>query len=225
MPRMLSKLPALNVDHISEETLDGPFEFKPASLQATPRSIRGKYKKIDLFIRADTPREYLYLLVENQEEIPGADIMRAVELLEYIKTGSNAEILDNYMRAQYKLNEQPVSLTDVENNMRASAGARERCSGYYVDVDGTLVGAYGLDKGLLSRLLKITTDGGKVTIFSGGNSREQTERLRKLGVPENLLPIVSKADFQGKILEHLIDDTPPDFQGFKAENVELVDKY
>jgi hypothetical protein len=86
----------------------------------------------------------------------------------------------------------------------------------YVDVEGTLLAGGKLNHIVMFSVDRTAREGRPVVVFTGGNPDAQTEELRKLKFPEQFLPVVSKESYRGKILESLIDDTPPEYQGFKA---------
>jgi len=125
-----------------------------------------------------------------------------------------------------------INTQEAAENLSIAREARELIEGIHVDVDGTLVISikaggwwYGkqADKPFdvinerILRLMQRESEAGKtVRIFSGGDPEIQTELLRSLGVDEKFLPVLPKSDFKGKVLAEVIDDTPPQFQGFRA---------
>ena len=102
-----------------------------------------------------------------------------------------------------------------------------KVGGIFVDIDGTLIDGYNgaLNEKLYGLLVELSKHE-NITIFTGGNVKKQTERLRDLlakyaaaGVieKENIdkFPIVSKEDYRGFLFTgFIIDDIPPERQGF-----------
>ncbi len=81
--------------------------------------------------------------------------------------------------------------------------------GIFVDVDGTLI-LYDVDKckEILNQKLvnKLLLQKKQIIVFSGGYPPKQTDRLKLLGCPKQLLPVKDKEDFYQYHLEIVVDD-------------------
>jgi len=188
VPRILFPVLEFNVDTIQDCSKQLP--FRPKSLTSTVFiRLLGEAQKMKLLCTAKTAGEFISAL-----------------------TGINAQ--------------------EAAENLSIAQGAKDLVEGMYVDVDGTLIHSikagewwYGeqadkpfdvVDEKILKLMRREAETGKTVRIFSGGNPEEQTARLRVLGVDEKFLPVLPKSDFRGKILAEVIDDTPPQYQGFRA---------
>lgn len=225
MTRILGPLLQYNMDHLDPEMLDGVFPFKPSIsesdmqkfLELMDRQPDKEYHGINIkyFLDASTPKEMVAMLVENKEPF-GQSPERVLKLLEAVRGDVPEDMMQEYIREIYQVD---GSLTALESNFATSLEARELSEGVYVDVDDTLIDDSGeLKEGILNKINELALNGHDVVIFSGGDPDEQTSRLRSLGFPEQFLPVVPKAGFKGKLLEILIDDTSPEYQGFGAKS-------
>ena len=110
-------------------------------------------------------------------------------------------------------------LVYLAQNKRESHWSR----GLFVDVDNTLISTDGtLNQKVICEMNKAKASGMEVTIFTGGSPSSLREKLEELGIEDKLegfglSMIQSKAGYRGQKLERLIDDTPPEIQGFAAE--------
>ena len=88
--------------------------------------------------------------------------------------------------------------------------------GLFVDVAGTLIthALTTLNQKVLGEIRKRQSAGGKVTVITGGSPTYAKEMLRELGVEG--LEVKSKEEYKNKTLDELIDDKPPESQGFSA---------
>lgn len=92
-------------------------------------------------------------------------------------------------------------------------------SGLYVDVAGTLISSDGqLNQKVLGKMREARAAGVKVTVFTGGSPEEAKEILLRLGVEEEFLSVDPKGDYLGEKLGTVIDDSPPESQGFAANS-------
>ncbi len=223
MSRVVWPLLCYNIDKMAAENLDGEFPFKPKSLQdeafvsmlVTDKSYGYHSKPIEIFCTARTPKDLITQLVKSGEGVRGREA-KMVELADALKRENaiTAEEAEAYVRKICK--DESASYDTVRDNIAAARNASKMADGLYVDVDGTLV-IYGKpNEWALQKMVKSADSGKKVTIFSGGNPKEQTELLRGLGVEERFLPVLPKSQFIGMVLEELIDDTIPEYQGFRA---------
>ena len=167
--------------------LDGEFPFRPDSL-TNPAFLR----LLDE-LEASTGKDWIKKKIQNIKSFCGATTTRDL------------------------LGAQKAAVECMAANFDAAKNASEIVSGLYVDVDGTLLFGNGrINPFTIERMTAAVETGRVVKIFSDGDPHEQTERLRALGVDERFLPVLRKSDFRGKILEEVIDDTPPQYQGFRA---------
>jgi ketosteroid isomerase-like protein len=218
--RILGPIERYNNDYLKAADLDGAFPYRPASL-SNPAFLDITAKEVEdviSFLRARTPREYLADIVRENKRLPITDPTATVEVLHVMEKDFSPGVWQSYIEQHYMVNGEKLSLSQIAENIKDSEGAAERLEGVYVDVDGTLINGKGqLNKKLLEVLENQVRNGLVVTVFTGGNVNEQTDRLRSLGLPDKFLPVQSKNKFKGKRLELLIDDTQPEYQGFKAE--------
>jgi len=222
MSRIVGPLLQYNLDHINPDRLDGSFSFKPDSLNneefISLFSNADYAKSLRLFCAARTPREFLKQLIkENIKSLPsGLEPEKVITLLRSMQDNVSREEMNAYVNKFYRINNQDTTLETLTGNLSESENALERIDGVYVDVEGTLISGGELNSSLVNYLEEQRELGRKVVIFSGGNPEELTKNLSALGLSEKFLPVISKLDFKGKVLEELIDDTVPEYQGFKA---------
>ena len=94
--------------------------------------------------------------------------------------------------------------------------------GIFVDIDGTLIirdtqlGERKLNAELHDVLRTCIENGIKVTVCTGNDPEVASKELAKLGAHQELTKVISKTELRGKVVRILIDDTPPAYQGFFA---------
>lgn len=103
---------------------------------------------------------------------------------------------------------------------------KEHTPGLFVDVSGTLIGSDGkLNQKVIARMKEAIASGTKICVFTGGSVREAKRMLDGLGFEDiftsedvftSYIPVEPKSAYFGRKLEMLIDDTPPEYQGFAA---------
>ncbi|MFA6354202.1 MAG: HAD family hydrolase [Candidatus Paceibacterota bacterium] len=228
--RMVLPMMKWNMDRLSMEDIDKPFMLHPDS--PFNESYNEKFKDgVGAFLTSKTPREFVEkvvrvvsdhpFLIFGDEESDG--LKKFLEIL--AKCNIEKEVVKDYFSKNFSLGDQPnVSPESLLENIKASETAQEVEPGNFVDVDGTLIINGRINDPLLQRLQELVQKGEKVVIFTGGNPEQATSQLRRLGVPENFFPVVSKSGFRGKILGQLFDDTPAQFQGFKARKEGYIGK-
>lgn len=172
-----------------------------------------KHELMHNFIKSKTPKDFILSLIKSSIKIPTSDPRIVLNIINQIKDDVDKNELDSYVAKFYSTEGKSNSAKELIENIQESEKAMELEKGIFVDVDGTLV-VDGKLNTALTETLKKSSD--RVVIFSGGDSETQTEKLRNLGFPEEFLPVVSKDKYKGKMLERLIDDTPPSYQGFDA---------
>lgn len=238
--RIIDPIIAYNLAQLESGNLDDNFIFKPDSVHQDEfiqflsdklQKDRENGKSDDMtkmikqkniarvyFSRLETPRDFLKVLIKDGIEIPVSDERRRIELLHMIKDSITEEEMRIYLNKLYMVNNQEITLEELMQNLtEAEHATGEIVRGVFVDVEGTLIKDGRLNMSLVADLEREANSGKSVIVFTGGDKTAQTTNLRALGFPEKFLPVVAKSDYHGKILEHLIDDTIPEYQGFKAE--------
>ncbi len=222
--RILLPLIQYNFNNLSPDNLDGNFYFKPDSLSENKDKLKPILSEegdeaTAAFISSETPREFIASCIKEKIKLfLRPELM--IKLLDAVRTEDNSKNIDNYIAKFYPVNGEQITFDAIKENFETASNATEILSGTYVDVDDTLITGGKINQYLLGRLTKKVEQGEPVIIISGGSPETQTNHLRSLGCPEALLPVRSKDDFKGKILEYLIDDTPAAYQGMKAKNQE-----
>ena len=227
-PRIVGPIAMFNLVEAGLDKLDVPYPYKPDSLKDEDYMEIMKDKLDDdydflsrAFLSSDTPAGCLKLILEKREPLPEIfSPERQIEVLQALEKHLGKELLDHYVKHVYHPNGQSTDYAELTQNFQKSKEAHEVVEGVYVDVEGTLIedhwGKHELNEGLIKAIEGFEREGKKIIIFTGGNRETLEEELKRLGVPERFLPIRSKSDYRGKVLGALIDDTPPEYQGFKA---------
>jgi hypothetical protein len=231
--RIIGPIASYNIVTVEATALDHSWPYRPASLDDA------EYKKIMLanledqygfntksFLIADSPLAFYREFLEKKHKLPefikpGSDILLFESLEKLIPKAD----IDAYIAAVYAPNNQPISYDELKSRFSENQQSQELVSGVFVDVEGTLIMYDSREKKdvlsarLVQELEEIASSGRTVTIFTGGNITAMEEKLKAHGFPEKFLPVRSKGDFRGKLLETLVDDTPPEYQGFGAKKV------
>lgn len=216
-PRTTGAVVKYNLSRLDATSLDGPFPFRPMSEDVKRFSMLfdPDSAETELFT-ADTPRAFLAGMVRNLKVLSKNPVQQ-VALLGMIAPSLSEDEVNAFLAKFGSVNGAVPSLTELQENVAEAASASEFLSGTFVDVDDTLIENGALNERIANRIAKILEGGGAVTVVTGGDPDAQTETLRALGLPEAFLPVQSKAMLRGKIVELLIDDTPPEVQGFRAK--------
>lgn len=199
------------------------FSFKPKSLESSEyveifyngqgENEFGNKNELALsFVKAKTPRDFFQAIFDLNIKLPVRDAGTLAMIFNDLKISNDKEKINTYVAKHYSSNDRSISVEELSENLRYSEKAKKFEKGIFVDVDGTLIVDGGLDIELAEALEGVNG----VVVFTGGNPEQKTEELRRLGLSERLLPVVSKDLYKGKILEKLIDDSVPDYQGFEA---------
>ncbi len=145
-----------------------------------------------------------------------------MSLLEAIKDDITPEQLKTYLKEAYPVNDQETDIDTMKRNIAIAKEAKEKLEGLFVDVDGTLImPGDRINTKILKTMEGAAERGTLITVFTGGSPEIASQKLRSLGVPEQFLNVKSKADFSGKELQWLIDDTRPELQGFTTSDWHL----
>ncbi len=227
--RVLIGLAAYNAHRITPENLDEPLDMKPESLNDPEFLELIKYSELAYaFCKGKTKRDLLIGLFNDKYGISilsklAKDIDKFKQffrLLEEVKDEINNDINDILEHA-FLFSEWGIQFEDIKRNLSLSDTTEEmpEIEGIYVDVDGTLIAFEALDDDLIESLRNLQeATGQKLYIFTGGDPETAQKRLIELGLPQDLfeLPVKSKAEFKGKRLSIVVDDTRPCVQGFSA---------
>lgn len=225
------------LDQVNPSQVDEPFPWKPACLNNDqlvqvlgPESIEGR------FCAARTPREFVeglaVVMTGAQDRFYGPSI--PLDLFDAVRTDSNGALIDAAFAKQAAesasdderpmVTTPPASVGELRAQRDAARAGTVVTPGVFIDVDGTLLGReYRRDDSWVltdtAARVALFAPGSRVpvTIFTGGDPATATRQLEQLGFPQELLPVRSKAEFRGHLLELVLDDTPPDVQGFAAK--------
>ncbi len=189
--------------------LDEKFPFKPASLSSEAfREYLKATRRIGMlaFSLAETPRQFAEEIAKLEPEF--AELMK-VWPVGYVETFNSTL---NRIKTKIAKN--------LSEDIRKTAGAT--VEGLFVDVGGTLIQKDAeeeleLSIRVLDMMAKAIEAGRIVTVFTGGSPEAATEQLRQMGLDMRYLPVRSKSEFRGKVLEEVIDDALPEFHGFTTE--------
>ena len=229
--RVIMPIFSFNMDNI-KSIKDSSFAFRPDFLKqdeyvevitnlnkkefsySVDKLFSGDFEALADFFRSENPKDFFLRLIKRGVKLPTDNPMLVAETLEIAKDEIEKEKMEAYVRKNYNPNnESDLSIDKLLENIKETEMAHELVRGVFVDVDGTLIIDGQLNEKLVADLEKVNTP---VIIFSGGDPESQTERLRNLGFSEKYLPVHSKKEYQGKILEKLIDDSNTNYQGFEA---------
>jgi hypothetical protein len=226
--RIVKPIILYNLVSAGKDGLRQNYAFKPESLNdrayANILSSRLKENGADLgaFLETNTPLEYYERMLRDGIDMPSRfDPTTQLELLQTLEKELSHDAVDAYVQKKFAPNGQKTTFEEMVRNYAEYKDAKAELRGWFVDVEGTLIvknyeGATELNGYLVERMEKAASGGSPVTVFTGGDPVKMTEALARLGFPSKFLPVVSKSDYRGKVLEVLIDDTPPEYQGFKA---------
>jgi hypothetical protein len=237
MDRILAPLMGYNLDNLDLDKLDNKEGFviqinekyRDNLLQVIESDEYGEDVNGRYLLSSKTPRELITNLIKKGKYFDKliSKPEQEVNLLNAVKENVTAKEMNKYFKGEN-------TLENLTKDVYLSKNAAGLVKGIYVDVDGTLINCnqHGqedyLNEELADYLIRQKQKGKNVVIFSGGSPEKQTKRLEKVKVSDSLLPVASKDKYKGKILEVLIDDTKPEYQGFKANNYinpEEIDQY
>lgn len=176
------------------------------------------------FLESKSPVDFYLEFIKEKKRLPvggknfvGKEGEEVLDILNNLRGFIDNELIDNYLVSVYGLKDGSTpSVEELKKNFIFSEEAKNVEvveSGVFVDVDGTLIIDGKLNTSLVEVLQQIRE---KVTIFTGGLVDQKTRLLQSLGFTEKFLPVVSKDGYKGKLLEKVIDDTNPGYQGFDA---------
>lgn len=164
------------------------------------------------FLQSETVHDWLTKYAENNPDKKG--VLSPFTLSEWNK------IFQKYPWPEGQKYILPCDCDESIQRVRAynnmlKENPKSRADGIFVDIDGTLIKDNGeLNTDLYDSLVEFSKYE-KVTIFTGGNVKKQTERLAAVGVDTKKFPIVSKENYRGFLFTgFIIDDISPKNQGF-----------
>lgn len=225
LSRVFKPLLEYNLDEVDVANLE-TFPLKPEHpdylVVADQQSGGDGEEKLELslvikeFFRASSPKDLVLRLIRVGEPLPMHDKTKAMSLLFAVKDDVTPDQMNNYLNKAYPVNNQPTDLKTLETNVAVAREAKEKVAGLFVDVDGTLIIDGKMNAVVLQAMEKAVGQGVTVTVFTGGSPEAALGQLTALGVPKQFLNVEHKADYMGKVLEWLIDDTDAELQGFKT---------
>lgn len=226
--RIVGPIARYNLVEAGFDNLEAQYAYKPESLSDNKyvEILRNGLDSSDddyvsTFLASNSPLEFYRITLEKGSDLPSfLSIERKIELMQHLEKYLTREVVDNYVRKVYHPNGQDITYEELVQSFKQSKEAHEVVKGIYVDVEGTLIRqnyeGYGLNQNLVKKLITLADEGKNIIIFTGGDAEILGEELKKLGLPERFLPVRSKNEYRGKVLEVLVDDTPPEYQGFKT---------
>lgn len=169
-------------------------------------------KSIQAFLGAKTIRDWITRYAQICSDKTGMSTP--------FTTSKWGELLKKYPWSDAKEHITPCdsneSITQTQEFLKMlKAHPKGKIKGVFVDIDGTLFESPGrFNRGLYQFMTELSKHE-KVTIFTGGDVKKQIERLKEAGVDTDKFPVVSKDKYRGYLFTgFIIDDTPPDTQGF-----------
>lgn len=230
LERILEPLVQFNLAANRRDPGNQSFACLPASLRkpenlevARGFFVKGKYfdlRSVTLMMESTGPQDLWRRAVE--QSVP---LLSYYDLPKHIESPIPREKLMGYLEACFSREELArvtggLSLGEAIENCSTKIGD-EMHPGLYVDVDGTLLftdkeGKDALNTTLHTTLLQALAAGISITVFSGGSPTTQSQRLQDAGASQELLDVKSKAEYKGRLLEVIIDDTRPVLGGFGA---------
>jgi hypothetical protein len=226
LPRVLGPLMKYNLDAVEIANLD-KFPLKPEhpdyDTVANQLSDDDELnEEIREFLSASSPREFILGLINNGKPLPTSNLEKTMSLLEAMKDDITPDQLKIYLKEAYPVNDQETDIDTMKRNIAIAKEAKEKLEGLFVDVDGTLImPGNRINTKILETMKRAAERGTLITVFTGGSPEIASQNLKSLGVPEQFLNVKSKADFRGKELQWLIDDTRPELQGFTTSDWHL----
>ena len=219
--RIVGPLLKFNLTQMDAKDLEKSYIYKPESIKDSEfiGYMREGVVGFDLnaFLNTNSPLEFYRRLFEKGEKLPGfLNPAQQIELLQALKKHLPGDLINKYVEREYNPNGKSTTYDELVKNVQESKESTEVIKGIYVDVEGTLIERGVLNKDLVKKLEKLATEGNKIIIFTGGDIAAIGAELKKLGLPEHFLPVHAKNEYRGKVLEVLVDDTPPEYQGFKT---------
>jgi hypothetical protein len=210
-----------NISRTDPYSLHSSLPFLPQSLRSSEftellkASDRTQCRALAAFCTAGSMREFVLLYLEAggsiDDELPPEKV---AAVLNVIQNQLSARALRNQLRALSAANPANPNLESLNVNIAVAQRTQHLQHGTFVAVEGTLIRNDELNNRLVQELEKVLKQGALVIVFTYGNPEETTEQLRELGLSSAFLPVQSKQDYHGKLLETLIDDTQPEYQGF-----------
>ena len=227
--RIVGPIASFNLIEADTSNLEQPYVYKPESLSDSEyiKIMKSKLKDehdfdTKAFLDTKSPLEFYSLILEKRDELPEfLNPERQMELLEVFKKYFPQDLINKFVQRAYSPNGNSVTYDELIGSFKESKESKEVINGVYVDVEGTLIlndskGQQSLNGNLVQQLEKLIANGREVIIFTGGDITAIGDKLKELGFPEHFLPVRSKNEYRGKVLEVLIDDTPPEYQGFRT---------
>lgn len=226
--RIVGPILLFNLKQAVTTNLEKPYSYKPESLKdpeyvdILKNNLDDKYSlDVKIFLSTDTPLEFCSRVINSGGKLPWRLLpSEQLELLGELKKHLPADVLNSYVQKIYHPNGKDITFDELQGNFSGFKEAKDVVKGVYVDVDDTLISNGKLNKSLVEKLEGLAVEGREIIVFTGGNVANAEDQLRRLGLPEKFLSIRSKSDYRSKILESLIDDTPPEYQGFGAKEYE-----
>ena len=224
--RIVSPIMDFNLTEAGLDNLEAPYVYKPKSLsdaeyvEILKNELKDEYSyNVKAFLDSNSPLECYRLILEKGSKLSGSPKAQ-IKLLQSLEKHLSREIVDDYVKKVYHPNEKDINYEELLQSFQESTEAHEVIKGIYVDVEGTLIRenyqGRGLNEHLVEKLNKLADEGNEIIIFTGGDVQALGEELKKFGLSERFLPVRSKNDYRGKVLEILVDDTPPEYQGFRT---------
>jgi len=231
---LLYMLLRFNLSRIDSKNLNRPLPFKPNTLKkpkfikVLAKSYKPEYKFA--FCMSETQKELFISILEIELKNGEFDILhqsmsdeKIVELINAIAPEIGKEKAERYLSAICGTKNSNSS-TSMEKKI---SKAQEEIKGVYVDVEGTLIyDDKTLNHDLVRQLEEYRKNGKIIKAFTGADPSTMEKILKQFKELEGIItfPVLSKNDFKGKLLEVIIDDTPPEAQELRAATYIKISK-
>jgi hypothetical protein len=224
MPRIIGPILKYNLDQMDLANIAEPFAFFPQSLKSPllAKLCEEKpeyYADLADFCQSESPDQFFTRWFSRGQEALcfSLEPQLTAAVFERYREIIPPQALASYLQKLPEMEGRPQTLEEIGRRTKLASEAKTVEEGAFIDVEGTLLTS---DKRLSDQIVKaldaLAARGMKTTIFTGGDPVAATETLRVLGLDEKFLPVRSKSQFEGKLLELLIDDTKCGYQGFGA---------
>ncbi|MBI1327057.1 MAG: hypothetical protein GC136_05400 [Alphaproteobacteria bacterium] len=206
--RIFTPIGLLNIDALAENPHLNTWRFMPAALNNEAVLCRVRDISSAMF-SSPTPEEFYNKLVSGDVVYKGGRY-----------SDETVEKLRQFIIARGGESAVPA------NFLQTGAPEEEIADIVAYDVDGTLLDAQGnLQVHVYIQLLE---DSDEAEIYTGGNIEDNIKRLKeaieRAGLHGRWDEMKPKTSLEGLNIKRLVDDTPPQLQGFKAQEWVHPDK-
>lgn len=172
------------------------------------------------FLESNSASEYFAKMLSNEtdsaqltakEIFLGMSHEKVFKILEMFASKEPSQLIERLVQ---EISDGGVKNFSELKEIRSRGIPQSVEEGIFVDFSNTLVEMGQLNEWLLKAIREWSAAGMKVTVFTGGDPGHCTELLNELGV--NDIKVSAKSEYKGKLLQLLIDDLQPVFQGLQS---------